>query len=64
MFLVNPLVIKWLIDKVLPKKDMRLLLIAAGFLGIYTCRPGFSTLAGTVSFRTVQISFSASGSTS
>src|SRR6266849_2680690 len=55
MFLLDPLLIKWLIDNVLPKKDMRLLLIAAGgFMGIYVCRLGFSALAGMVSFRTVQ----------
>src|SRR6266852_1471993 len=55
MFLLDPLLIKWLIDKVLPKKDMHLLLLAAGgFLGIYVCRLGFSALAGMVSFRTVQ----------
>ncbi len=55
MFLLDPLLIKWLIDKVLPKRDMRLLfLAAAGFFGIYVCRLGFSALAGTVSFRTVQ----------
>ena len=55
MFLLDPLLIKWLIDKVLPKRDMRLLLLAAGgFLGIYVCRLGFSALAGMVSFRTVQ----------
>ncbi len=55
MFLLDPLLIKWLIDKVLPKRDMRLLfLAAAGFFGIYVCRLGFSALAGAVSFRTVQ----------
>ncbi len=55
MFLLDPLLIKWLIDNVLPKKDMRLLLLAAGgFLGIYICRLGLSALAGMVSFRTVQ----------
>ena len=55
MFLLDPLLIKWLIDKVLPKRDVRLLLVAAGgFLGIYICRLGFSALAGMVSFRTVQ----------
>src|SRR5258708_19981102 len=55
MFLLDPLLIKWLIDKVLPKRDMRLLLLAAaGFLGIYVCRLAFSALAGMVSFRTVQ----------
>jgi len=55
MFLLDPLLIKWLIDKVLPKRDIRLLLLAVGaFLGIYVCRLGFSALAGIVSFRTVQ----------
>ncbi len=55
MFLIDPLLIKWLIDRVLPKKDLRLLLLAAaGFLTIYLCRLGFSALAGLVSFRTVQ----------
>jgi ABC-type bacteriocin/lantibiotic exporter with double-glycine peptidase domain len=55
MFLFDPLLIKWLIDNVLPKRDIRLLLLAAGgFLGIYVCRLGFSALAGVVSFRTVQ----------
>src|SRR5258707_5249048 len=55
MFLLDPLLIKWLIDNVLPKRDMRLLLLAtAGFLGIYVFRLGFSALAGMVSFRTVQ----------
>jgi len=55
MFLLDPLLIKWLIDNVLPKRDLRLLLFAAGgFLGIYVCRLGFSALAGIVSYRTVQ----------
>src|SRR5260221_7736683 len=55
MFLLDPLLIKWLIDRVLPKKDLRLLLFAAaGFFGIFVCRLGFSALAGIVSFRTVQ----------
>jgi len=55
MFLLDPLLIKWLIDSVLPKKDLHLLLLAAtGFFGLYICRLGFSTLAGLVSFRTVQ----------
>src|SRR5260221_9071168 len=55
MFLLDPLLIKWLIDRILPKKDLRLLLFAAaGFFGIYVCRLGFAALAGLVSFRTVQ----------
>ena len=55
MFLLDPLLIKWLIDRILPKKDFHLLfLAAAGFFGIYICRLGFSALAGLVSFKTVQ----------
>jgi len=55
MFLLDPLLIKWLIDRILPKKDFHLLfLAAAGFFGIYVCRLGLSALAGVVSFRTVQ----------
>jgi len=55
MFLLDPLLIKWLIDRVLPKRNVRLVLIAAaGFFGIYILRLGFSALAGLVSFRTVQ----------
>ncbi len=55
MFLLDPLLIKWLIDKVLPKKDLRLLLFAAAaVLGIYVCRLSLSALAGRVSFKAVQ----------
>lgn len=55
MFLLDPLLLKWLIDKVLPKKDLGLLLTAAaGFLGIYVCRLGLSAGARLISFRTVQ----------
>jgi ABC-type multidrug transport system fused ATPase/permease subunit len=55
MFLLDPLLIKWLIDRVLPKRDLRLVFIAAaGFFGIYILRLGFSAFAGLVSFRTVQ----------
>ncbi len=55
MFLLDPLLIKWLIDRVLPKKDLRMLFFAAiGFFGIYLCRLGFSALAGMLSFQTVQ----------
>jgi ABC-type bacteriocin/lantibiotic exporter with double-glycine peptidase domain len=55
MFLLDPLLLKWLIDTILPKKDFRLLLLAVGgFLGVYVCRLGFSAFAGFVSFRTVQ----------
>jgi len=55
MFLFDPLLIKWLIDSVLSKKDLHLLLLAAsGFFGLYVSRVGFSALAGLVSFRAVQ----------
>src|SRR5207253_3573566 len=55
MFLLDTLLIKWLIDSVLPKKDFHLLLLAAvGFFALYICRLGFSALAGLLSFRTVQ----------
>jgi len=55
MYLLDPLLIKWLIDRILPKKDFHLLLLAvAGFFGIYVCRLSLSGLAGLVSFRTVQ----------
>src|SRR3989442_6725268 len=54
MFLLDPLLIKWLIDSVLPKKDLHLLLLAAaGFLGLYSCRLGLSALSVLVSFRTM-----------
>src|SRR5207247_9486030 len=53
MFLLDPLLIKWLIDSVLPKKDFQLLLLAAtGFFGLYICRLGFSLLPVLVSCRT------------
>jgi ABC-type bacteriocin/lantibiotic exporter with double-glycine peptidase domain len=55
MFLLDPLLVKWLIDRVLPRKEVGLLLIvAAGFFGIYVCRLGLSALARVISFRTVQ----------
>jgi len=55
MFLLDPLLIKWLIDRILPRKDFHLLfLAAAAFFGIYVCRLVLSSLSGVVSFRTVQ----------
>src|SRR2546430_11745858 len=42
MFLLDPLLMKWLIDQVLPRKDFRLLLFAAaGFFALYVFRLGF-----------------------
>jgi ABC-type bacteriocin/lantibiotic exporter with double-glycine peptidase domain len=55
LFLLDPLVLKWLIDYVLPKRDFRLLLLSAlGFLGLYIVRLGFFTLAQLVNFKTIQ----------
>lgn len=55
MFLLDPLLMKWLIDRVLPRKDFRLLLLAAaGFFGLYVFRLGFFTLSQLVNFRTIQ----------
>src|SRR5207247_5143617 len=55
MFLLDPLLMKWLIDRVLPKKDFRLLTFAAcGFFGLYVFRLSFFTLAQLVNFRTIQ----------
>jgi len=63
MFLLDPLLIKWLIDYVLPRRDFRLLLVVAlGFFAIYIFRLAFTTLAGIVSFRTVQALFFESAS--
>ena len=55
MYLLDPLLIKWLIDRILPKRDFHLLFLAvAGFFGIYLGRLGLSAFAGLLSFRTVQ----------
>src|SRR5438045_2957859 len=55
LFLLDPLLLKWMIDYVLPRKDFRLLLFAAtGFFGLYIFRLGFFTLAQLVNFRTIQ----------
>ena len=55
MFLLDPLLMKWLIDRVLPKKDFRLLLFAAaGFFALYVSRLSFFTLSQLVNFRTIQ----------
>src|SRR5206468_3601427 len=55
MFLLDPLLMKWLIDRVLPQKDFRLLLFAAvGFFALYVFRLGFFTLSQLVNFRTIQ----------
>src|SRR5579859_5172862 len=54
-FLLDPLLIKWLIDVVLPAKDKRLLLFAAaGIACVYLIQLVCSTIGGVLSFRTVQ----------
>src|SRR5258708_7841490 len=55
MFLLDPLIIKWLIDGILPRKDGHLLLLAAsGFFVIYVARLGFSGLGALVYSRAMQ----------
>lgn len=55
MFLLDPLLMKWLIDRVLPAKNFRLLLFsAAGFFALYVFRLGFFTLSQLVNFQTIQ----------
>src|SRR5713226_3550790 len=55
MFLFDPLVIRWLIDDVLPTRSLRLLsLCVLGFLAIYVLRLVFSSAAVIVNFRAIQ----------
>jgi ABC-type bacteriocin/lantibiotic exporter with double-glycine peptidase domain len=55
MFLLDPLIIKWLIDRILPRKDAHLLVLAAsGFFLIYLARLGFSGLGALIYSRTMQ----------
>lgn len=55
MFLLDPLIIKWLIDEILPRKNSHLLLLAAsGFFLIYVARLVFSGLGALVYSRTMQ----------
>lgn len=55
MFLLDPLIIKWLIDRILPRKDAHLLLLAASaFFLIYVARLGFSGLGALIYSRTMQ----------
>jgi ABC-type bacteriocin/lantibiotic exporter with double-glycine peptidase domain len=54
-FLVDPLIMKWLIDVVLPKGDKGLLFLAAGGIaGVYLCQVVCSAFGGVLSFQTVQ----------
>jgi ABC-type bacteriocin/lantibiotic exporter with double-glycine peptidase domain len=53
--LCDPLIIKWLIDVVLPSRQVRLLAAAAaGLLASYIGRIGFQSLSSMLIFRTVQ----------
>ncbi len=55
MYLLDPLLLKWLIDDVLPRRNGRLLAIAgAAFFLIYTLRLTFSAVASVINSRTVQ----------
>jgi ABC-type bacteriocin/lantibiotic exporter with double-glycine peptidase domain len=55
LFLLDPLLLKWLIDRVLPKRDLTLLLgFVLAFLGIYVGRLTLSSSARLLSVRTVQ----------
>lgn len=55
MFLLDPLIIKWLIDDVIPRRSMRLLVFATGGLfGVYVSRLILSAVASMINLRTVQ----------
>ena len=55
MFLLDPLIIKWMIDVVFPRKNTRLLVVGGiAFFGIYVCRLAFSSIGGWINFSTVQ----------
>src|SRR6267378_2882023 len=54
-FLLDPLILKWLIDIVLPKRDARLLMVAVACIaGIYICQLSCYAAGGVLSFQTVQ----------
>src|SRR6266403_4253483 len=54
-FLLDPLILKWLIDIVLPKEDARLLLVAVACIaGVYVCQLSCYAAGGILSFQTVQ----------
>src|SRR5215472_11802646 len=55
MYLLDPLIIKWMIDVVFPKKDLRLLLLGGvAIFAIYVCRLSFSSIGSLINFSTVQ----------
>src|SRR5216684_9284733 len=54
-FLLDPLILKWLIDVVLPKRDARLLIVAVACIaGVYICQLSCYAGGGVLSFQTVQ----------
>src|SRR5229473_1173951 len=54
-FLLDPLILKWLIDVVLPKRDARMLMVAVGcIVGVYVCQLSCYAAGGVLSFQTVQ----------
>ena len=54
-FLLDPLIVKWLIDAVLPKKDAKLLIVAVACVaGVYVCQLSCYAAGSILSFRTVQ----------
>src|SRR5258708_34992849 len=54
-FLLDPLILKWLIDIVLPKRDAKLLMVAVACIaGIYICQLSCYAAGGVLSFQTVQ----------
>src|SRR5467141_3051881 len=54
-FLLDPLILKWLIDTVLPKRDARLLMVAVACIaGVYICQLSCYAAGGALSFQTVQ----------
>lgn len=55
MFLLDPLVLKWMVDVVLPSRDGRLLTLAVvGLLIIYACRLGLFSVGRIINFRSIQ----------
>lgn len=55
LFLLDPLLLKWLIDRVLPKKDVRLLLFSiVGFFALYVARLILAETSERANFRTQQ----------
>jgi ABC-type bacteriocin/lantibiotic exporter with double-glycine peptidase domain len=55
IFLLDPLILKWLIDVVLPKKDARLLMLGVACIAsVYVCQLSCYAAGGILSFQTVQ----------